>query len=233
MDRNSKIIIGILVVIIIIIGCVMVYIAFSGSEEDLREENFGKITMNVPEDANFQNYSVQASTDVAGYRDSVNNIQLYYVPSIIEDVMLQATQGMLTSVDSSEYNNIEVENQTALNNMRVFEYNDVEGLYYVMYTVDGFTIELVGYDLELLVKMMSTVKVIGEPSITNNTTVNVSTYDYSDFELNISDLINESDLYYEYPENSYDESYGDESQGGSSPDENQGHHQQQISSSAD
>ncbi len=168
LDSLSKGIISVLIVILIILAGAMVYFAFSGSSEELVEENFGKLTMKVPEDANFQNNSVQTSLDVAGYMDTKNNIQLYYVPSIAEDSLLQATESMLTPVDSSEYNGIEVENQTILQNLNVYEYTQTPGVYYVIFTVDDFTIQLVGTDLDLLVRMMCTVKVTGDATITEN-----------------------------------------------------------------
>lgn len=214
MDSVSKGVISVLIVILIILAGAMVYFAFSGSSEELVEENFGKLTMKVPEDANFQNNSVQTSLDVAGYMDTKNNIQLYYVPSIAEDSLLQATESMLTPVDSSEYNGIEVENQTILQNLNVYEYTQTPGVYYVIFTVDDFTIQLVGTDLDLLVRMMCTVKVIGDATITeNNITDSVDISDVNSSEL-FSDL--ESELDFEYY---YDSSAGDssgESSGGSS-----------------
>lgn len=214
MDSVSKGVISVLIVILIILAGAMVYFAFSGSSEELVEENFGKLTMKVPEDASFQNNSVQTSLDVAGYMDTKNNIQLYYVPSIAEDSLLQATESMLTPVDSSEYNGIEVENQTILQNLNVYEYTQTPGVYYVIFTVDDFTIQLVGTDLDLLVRMMCTVKVIGDATITeNNITDSVDISDVNSSEL-FSDL--ESELDFEYY---YDSSAGDssgESSGGSS-----------------
>lgn len=214
LDSVSKGVISVLIVILIILAGAMVYFAFSGSSEELVEENFGKLTMKVPEDASFQNNSVQTSLDVAGYMDTKNNIQLYYVPSIAEDSLLQATESMLTPVDSSEYNGIEVENQTILQNLNVYEYTQTPGVYYVIFTVDDFTIQLVGTDLDLLVRMMCTVKVIGDATITeNNITDSVDISDVNSSEL-FSDL--ESELDFEYY---YDSSAGDssgESSGGSS-----------------
>lgn len=214
LDSLSKGIISVLIVILIILAGAMVYFAFSGSSEELVEENFGKLTMKVPEDANFQNNSVQTSLDVAGYMDTKNNIQLYYVPSIAEDSLLQATESMLTPVDSIEYNGIEVENQTILQNLNVYEYTQTPGVYYVIFTVDDFTIQLVGTDLDLLVRMMCTVKVIGDATITeNNITDSVDISDVNSSEL-FSDL--ESELDFEYY---YDSSAGGssgESSGGSS-----------------
>ena len=71
LDSLSKGIISVLIVILIILAGAMVYFAFSGSSEELVEENFGKLTMKVPEDANFQNNSVQTSLDVADRKSVV------------------------------------------------------------------------------------------------------------------------------------------------------------------
>lgn len=219
MDSVSKGIISVLIVILIILAGAMVYFAFSGSSEELVEENFGKLTMKVPEDANFQNNSVQTSLDVAGYMDTKNNIQLYYVPSIAEDSLLQATESMLTPVDSSEYNGIEVENQTILQNLNVYEYTQTPGVYYVIFTVDDFTIQLVGTDLDLLVRMMCTVKVIGDATITENNITDSVDISFDSDDVNSSELFSDlesefdSDYYYD---SSFSDGFSDDGSGGSS-----------------
>lgn len=219
LDSVSKGIISVLIVILIILAGAMVYFAFSGSSEELVEENFGKLTMKVPEDANFQNNSVQTSLDVAGYMDTKNNIQLYYVPSIAEDSLLQATESMLTPVDSSEYNGIEVENQTILQNLNVYEYTQTPGVYYVIFTVDDFTIQLVGTDLDLLVRMMCTVKVIGDATITENNITDSVDISFDSDDVNSSELFSDlesefdSDYYYD---SSFSDGFSDDGSGGSS-----------------
>lgn len=219
LDSVSKGIISVLIVILIILAGAMVYFAFSGSSEELVEENFGKLTMKVPEDANFQNNSVQTSLDVAGYMDTKNNIQLYYVPSIAEDSLLQATESMLTPVDSSEYNGIEVENQTILQNLNVYEYTQTPGVYYVIFTVDDFTIQLVGTDLDLLVRMMCTVKVIGDATITENNITDSVDISFDSDDVNSSELFADlesefdSDYYYD---SSFSDGFSDDGSGGSS-----------------